>query len=148
MGDGVPWPSEGMIMMGPRFRYRFTAHNGDGCLVVTRWDAGVIAHVTLLTGDALFEGGRCTVLVPDNFQLDAKVDGNLVTTDAEFRLVELFEANGVRMDWAALVIAFGGLHLVTVRVFNDLGDSVSIGGGINGRVNFPRLKNPLNFTTR
>src|SRR5262249_38292508 len=58
------------------------ADHGGGPGRVARGLSGDLAHVAVLAGDAGFTCPAVAILIPNDLELDAQVDGNLVAADA------------------------------------------------------------------
>ena len=78
-------------------------------------------------------GGSCwaiAILIPDDLQLDAEVDGNLVATDAELRLRDLVVCDHTLMDIVAAAIR-GGFDGIRILVGQDLLDHALFAAAVN-----------------
>ena len=78
MGDGIARTVEGVVVVNA-LRIDFLAgDDGGGPVFVALRLPGHTAHVAFLAGNALLGGRRIPVLLPHHFQLDARIDGNLM----------------------------------------------------------------------
>ena len=81
--------------------------------------SGHLAHMTFLAGHTALGRGRVPVLLPDDFKLDAQIDGNLMAGHAELGFVDLREPLHRTVDFRpALLVA--GRHLVFALLTDDL----------------------------
>src|SRR5262245_58231096 len=97
------------------------ADHGGGRGRVAFWLPGHLAHVAVLAGDAGFAGRAVAILIPDDLQLDAEVDGNLVAADAELRLGDLVIGDHALVDVVAASVG-AGLYGISVLVGDDVFD--------------------------
>src|SRR5438445_550046 len=74
-----------------------------------------LAHVAVLALDAGAARRRVAVLVPHDFELDPRMDGDLVAPDAEFRLLDLRERHDAGVDLGAAARA-GRIDLPVIGV--------------------------------
>ena len=96
VGDGVAGPGERVIVVGPLLADGLAADNGGVVQIESSCEAGVLAHVAILAGDAFLGGRRGAVLFPDDFEFDLGLDGHLMARDAEIRAGYLGEVEDVR----------------------------------------------------
>ena len=78
--------------------------------------------MTVLAADAGFAGRAVAILIPDDLQLDAEIDGNLVAADAELGLGNLIVGDHalVNVVAAAFAVRLDGVRvLVGQHVFDD-----------------------------
>src|SRR6187551_2432795 len=78
---------------------------GRGCIALGL--SGNLAHMAVLASDAGFACGAVAILIPDDLQLDAQVDGNLVAADAELRLGDLIVGDHALVDVVAASVRAG-----------------------------------------
>src|SRR5690606_12723662 len=100
---------------------RFVGNDGDRCRGVAFWFSWNSAHVAVLARNACRSGGRCPVLGPDDFQIDARIDGHLVARGAEVAGTYLFERNDGLVDRLPRPrLLRARLHLVVVLLRKHL----------------------------
>src|SRR5262245_57912593 len=105
---------------------------------VAFWLSGHLAHVAVLAGDPGFAGRAVAILIPDDLQLDAEVDGNLVAADAELRLGDLVIGDHALVDVVAASVGVG-LYGIGVLVGDDVFDHALFAAAVDRLVDLARL---------
>ena len=100
--------------------------------------AGHLAHVAVLAGDAGLARWAVAILIPDDFQLDAEVDGDLVTADAELRLGDLVVGDHALVDVVAAAV-LAGFDRIGLLVGEHVLDHALVAAAVDGFVDLARL---------
>src|SRR5262245_2413686 len=88
---------------------------------ITLWLSRDLAHVAVLAADAGFACRAVAILIPDNLELDAEIDGDLVATDTELRLGDLVVGDHALMNVVAAPVG-AGFDRVSVLIGDDVFD--------------------------
>ena len=118
------------------------ADHGGGRGRIALGLSGDLAHVAVLAGDAGFARRAVAILVPDDLQLDAQVDGNLVAADTELRLGDLVVPDHAIVDVVAAPIS-AGLDGVGFLVGEDVFDHALVAAAVDRLADLARLHPPL-----
>ena len=97
-----------------------------------------LAHVAVLAGDAGFACRAVAILIPDDLQLDAKVDGNLVAADAKLRLGDLVVRDHAVVDVVAAPLGTG-LDGIGFLVGENVFDHTLFAAAVDRLVDLARL---------
>src|SRR5262249_5417111 len=130
VGNRVAWADEAVIgVLASRVDLLAADDGGrSGCITVGL--PGDVAHVAVLASDACLACRAGAKLIPHDFQLDAKVDGNLVAADAELRLGDLRVREHAIVD-AVATPAFAGLDGVGLLVGKDVLDDALLAAAVD-----------------
>ena len=104
VGDRIARADEAVIGMLASRVDVLAADNGGGRLRIALGLSGDLAHVAVLASDAGFACRAVAILIPDDLQLDAEVDGDLVAADAELGLGDLVVGDHALVDIVAAAL--------------------------------------------
>src|SRR4029453_4407914 len=105
---------------------------------ITLWLSGDLAHMAVLAAAAGFACRAVAILIPDNLQLDAEIDRDLVATDAELRLGDLVVRNHALMNVVAAPVG-AGFDRVGVFVGDDVFDNALFAAAVDRFVDLAGL---------
>src|SRR5262245_6806067 len=94
--------------------------------------------MAVLAGDTGLPRRAVAILVPHDLELDAQVDGNLVTTDAELRLGDLGVRHHTVMDVRTPTV-FARLDGVGILVGKDVFDDTLFAAAVDRVENLARF---------
>src|SRR5262245_25009839 len=138
VGDRIARADEAVIgVLASRIDFLAADHGGGRGRIAFRL-AGHLAHVAVLAGDAGFAGRAIAILVPNDLEFDAEVDGNLVAADAELRLGDLVVGDHALVDVVAPPVG-AGLDGVRVLVGDDVFDHALFAAAVDRLVDLARL---------
>ena len=138
MGDRIARADEAVIGMLASRVDLLAADHGGGRGRIALGLSGDLAHVAVLAGDAGFACRAVAILIPDDLQLDAQVDGNLVAADAELRLGDLVVRDHALVDIVAAPIG-AGFDRVGFLVGEDVFDHALFAAAVDRLVDLARL---------
>ena len=123
---------------------RLVGHLGDRPDVVTERQARHAAHVAVLALNALLARRRRTILLPHDFELDARVHGDLVAGRAEFAARERLEIDAGHVDVLAGALFVGRcLDLEMLFAVDGFGNAVAADAAHHRGKHVARLDPPL-----
>src|SRR5262249_163104 len=123
MGDRIAWTDKAVIGMLASRVDLLAADHGGGRGRVALGLSRDLAHVAVLTADAFLACRAVAILIPHDLELDAEVDGNLMTRDAElgFGKLRIGHHAVVNISAAPVFAGFDGVSfLVSDNIFNAI----------------------------
>ena len=100
--------------------------------------SGRLAHMAVLAADAGFACRAVAILIPDDFQLDAEVDCNLMAADAELRLGDLVVRDHALVNVVAAPVGTR-FDRVGILVGEHVFDDALFAAAVDRLVDFSRL---------
>ena len=138
VGDRIARADEAVIGVLASRIDLLAADHGGGRGRIALWLSGHLAHVAVLAGDAGFACRAVAILIPDDLQLDAEVNGDLVAADAELRLGDLVVRDHALVNVIAAPVS-AGFDRVGVLVGDDVLDHALFAAAVDRLVDLARL---------
>ena len=138
VGDRIARTDEAVIGMLASRVDLLAADDGGGRGRISLGLSRDLTHVAVLAGDAVPFCRTVPILIPNDLELDAEVDGDLVTADAELRLGELrIRHHAVVNARAPTVLA--GSDGVGFLIGEDVFDDALLAGAVDRIEDLARL---------
>src|SRR5262249_38820637 len=114
------------------------ADHGGGRGRIALGLSGDLAHVAVMAGDAGVACRAVAILIPDDLELNAKVDGHLMAADADLRLGEVGVRHHAVVDVRAAPV-FAGFDGVGFLIGEDIFDDALFAAAVDRVEDLARL---------